>query len=150
MTESLKITLKPFDQRLSQRLVRNRGTLAKIGSALLLARTSDLAKNKKGVPIRDRNAFMRTERDLNPRYGHPYAGFQNQCLKPLSHPSNRNALWPRSLCPREHHMFLFPCRVVCEVLASFLRLCQTQVGQSFCGKIEDLPRIPGRTWRRTA
>ncbi|MEC8509768.1 MAG: hypothetical protein VXZ53_22500, partial [Planctomycetota bacterium] len=43
----MKITLKPFDQRLSQRLVRNRGTLAKIGSALLLARTSDLAKTQK-------------------------------------------------------------------------------------------------------
>ena len=27
------------------------------------------------------------ERDSNPRYPYEYAGFQNRCLKPLSHPS---------------------------------------------------------------
>ena len=130
---------------------RPRG-LEKVGRPPPLASTSDLGRDqKKGVPILDRNAFMRTERDSNPRYGHPYAGFQNQCLKPLSHPSNRNALWPRSRCaPETTTCFDFPRRVVFEVLASFLRLCQTQVGQSFWGKIEDLPGIPGRTWRRTA
>ena len=43
------------------------------------------------------------ERDLNPRYGRPYAGFQNRCLKPLGHPSvlgflgaNRGRGKPRS------------------------------------------------------
>ena len=29
--------------------------------------------------------FWRRGRDLNPRYGCPYAGFRNQCLQPLSH-----------------------------------------------------------------
>ena len=27
-------------------------------------------------------------RDLNPRYGYPYSGFQDRRLKPLGHPSS--------------------------------------------------------------
>ena len=31
----------------------------------------------------------RRERDSNPRYGYPYDGLANRCLRPLSHLSNR-------------------------------------------------------------
>ena len=35
----------------------------------------------------------RMGRDSNPRYSHPYSGFQDRCIKPLCHPSNQSNHW---------------------------------------------------------
>lgn len=62
----------PNDQLISRHAARSQGHVP--GSKIHGASQSQRAE--------------RTERDSNPRYGNPYAGFQNQCLRPLSHPSH--------------------------------------------------------------
>ena len=67
-----------FRQRKKQRRQRTQG-FARQGARVI-------NPGKPGYPS-ESGRRKRMGRDLNPRYGYPYAGFQNRCLKPLGHPS---------------------------------------------------------------
>ena len=82
---------------------------------------------------------QRMGRDLNPRYGYPYAGFQNRCLKPLGHPSGIVVLSTRKsskkACPDKPYA-TFPltalgigqrCRRICRAQSLLQPLHQAAV-----------------------
>ena len=54
----------------------------------------------------ERREDWRREWDSNPRYGYPYDGFQDRCLKPLGHPSTGQCTRP------SEHRWLRDCMVV--------------------------------------